>query len=260
MEFDFGENTTVSTLDKVPQDFRGLYIESDDGYKLDSEQEGVKSAVAAVTRLNQALKAARADAKAKASKAVDLSPLSEYGETPEQIATAFSTKFEELQNELAKGGDAKLNLEKVKQEMAQAHSKELEAKDKRSEALQNQLYTLLVENTATSAIVDAKGSPDLLMPFITNQVKVVEEDGKQKVFVVDQQKDIRYSGVTGNPMTIVELVAEMKANEKYGRLFESEQPPGGGMNPGGGSKLPTKQAAKLTATQKIAQGLNKKSA
>ena len=45
---------------------------------------------------------------------------------------------------------------------------------------------LLVENEATAAVAEAKGIPDLLLPFIRDQVKVVEEDGEFKVFVVDK--------------------------------------------------------------------------
>ena len=76
------------------------------------------------------------------------------------------------------------------------------------------MYGLLVENNATNAVVDAKGVPELLMPFIKGQVKVIEEDGSFNVYVVDPQGDRRYSGITGQPMNIKELVMEMKANEK----------------------------------------------
>lgn len=259
MEFDFSQNTEVDSLDKVPQDFRGLYVsvEGKEGvFKLDSDNEGVKSAVAAVQRLNTSLKAARADAKAKGDKAVDLSPLGEYGTTPQEIADAFTGKLTELQDQLNKKGD--INVEKIKEDIAKAHSKDLEGKDKRIDALTTQLYGLMVENEATAAIAEEKGVPDLLLPFVKQNIKVIEEDGKFKVLVLDASGDRRYSGVTGEPMTIRELVAEMKANEKYGRLFESEAPSGPGIPQH--QRKPGFQQKKenMSPTDKIAAGLSKR--
>lgn len=250
MDFEF---TPVDSIDKVPEQFRGIYKQGDDGqFVVDDNHKGV---VDAVLGLNRSLKAARAEAKAKTP--VDLSPLADFGATPEEIKANISTKLQELQDELAKGGEAKLNLDKVRQELADAHAKDLKKAGVRAEALQNQLYTLLVENAATAAAVGLRGDPELLLPFIKNQVKVVEQDGEFKVFVVDAQGDQRYSGITGQPMTIKELVAEMKANEKFERLFESEAPTGGGMRPGSGQVTPRPQGQQLSATEKIAAGLGK---
>lgn len=250
MDFEF---TPVDTIDKVPEQFRGIYKQGDDGkYVPDDAYKGI---VEVVTGLNRSLKAARAEAKARTP--VDLSPLADFGKTPEEIKAGIQNKLKELQDQLAAGGEAKLNLDKVRSDLAAAHAKDLEKHQTRSQALQNQLYGLLVENAATAAVVELKGVPELLLPFIKNQVKVLEQDGEFKVFVVDGQGDQRYSGVTGQPMTIKELVAEMKANEKYGRLFESEAPAGGGMKPGAGSTPPRQQGKVLTANEKIAQGLAK---
>lgn len=244
----------VDSIEKVPEQFRGIYKQRDDGkYGVDESYKGIADAV---TGLNKSLKAARAEAKAKTP--VDLSPLADFGKTPEEIKESVAAKIQELQQELTKGGDAKLNLEKIKQDLSAAHSKELEARTTREQALQNQLYGLLVKNEATSAIAEAKGLPDLLMPFIENQVKVQEKDGQNMAYVVDAQGDIRYSGITGQPMTIKELVGEMKANEKFGRLFESEdQRGGGGMPPTGGGRPPAPKGRVLSANEKIAQGLGK---
>ena len=250
MEFEF---TPVDSIDKVPEQFRGIYKQGDDGKFVPDEAH--KGIVEAVTGLNRSLKAARAEAKAKTP--VDLSPLSDFGKTPEEIKAGIQTKIKELQDQLAAGGEAKLNLDKVRSDLAAAHAKDLEKTNARATALQNQLYGLLVENAATAAVAELKGVPELLLPFIKNQVKVVEQDGEFKVFVVDGAGDQRYSGVTGQPMTIKELVAEMKANEKFGRLFESEAPAGGGMPPRGGQTPPRQQGKTLTANEKIAAGLAK---
>jgi hypothetical protein len=247
MEFEFGE---VESIEAVPAQFRGIYKANEAGkYVVDDAHKGV---VEAVTGLNKSLKAARLEAKNKGS--VDLSVLSDFGATPDEIKASVTNKIKELSDQLANGG--KVNVDKIREELAGAHSKDLQKHTARAEALQKQLYTLLVENEATAAIVEAKGVPELLMPFLANKVKVTEEDGKFKVYVVDAEGERRYSGITGQPMTIKELVLEMKSVEKYGRLFESEhQEGGGGMRPKGGQKPPPNQQKPQTANEKIAAGL-----
>jgi hypothetical protein len=250
MEFDFNE---VDAIDKVPEAFRGMYKPGEAGkFSVDPTLTPVKEAVVG---LNKALKAARAEAKAKN---VDLSPLEEFGKTPEEIKAAVLAKTKELQDQLAQGKDAKLNLDKVRQELAEAHGKELKKATTRGEALQKQLYSLMVDNAATSAVVELKGVPDLLLPFIRNQVRVTETDGEFRVFVVDAQGDQRYSGVTGQPMTIKELVAEMRGNEKFGRLFEAEEKKGAGTPPGKKSAPgPGAGNENRSSVSKIAAGLSK---
>lgn len=257
MEFNFGENVEVPDLSKVPTQFHGLYAEADGKFKLRDAPE-VKGAVEAILGLNKALVASRAEAKAAKGKAVDLSALKDFGSTPDEIKAAIDTKLKELTDELTKGDKAKLNLDKIKADLAAAHSNDLKSKDTRITALTSQLYSHLVKSAATSAIAEAKGVPDLLLPFVENQVKVIEEDGKFQVYVVDSQGDRRYSGVTGQPMTIKELVSEMKGNEKYGRLFESEAPSGQGTPPGQQRRTQTGTSRdQMSPLQKIQAGLNK---
>lgn len=250
MDFDFTQ--PVDAIDKVPEQFRSLYDSNAEGkFVVKTEYTGVATALSG---LNNSLKAARAEAKSKTP--VDLSPLADFGTDPASIKAGVEAKIAELQEQVTKGGDAKQNLEKIKQDLAAGHAKELEKSNRRSEALQTQLYGLLVENAATTAVAELKGIPELLLPFIKQQVVVKEENGEFKVYVVDGAGDQRYSGLTGSPMSIKELVAEMKANEKYGRLFESEQQGGGGgMPPGGGRRPPQQQKPNLSANDKIAAGL-----
>lgn len=230
MDFDFSK--PVENLESVPSQFRVLYKEKDGGggFELKGD-DNVKGAVEAIVGLNTALRAARAEAKAAKGSRVDLAPLAEFGDNPAAIAEAVKGKLDQLTADLAKGKDAKLNLDKIKAELAEAHSKDLKTKEKRIEALTGQLYTHLVESTAAQAIAEAKGVPVLLLPFVKNRVKVVEEEGKLKVFVVDDAGDVRYSGVTGQPMSIKELIGEMKIDKQYGRLFESDAASGAGTPP-----------------------------
>lgn len=257
MEFDFAQNTSVDKLDKVPTDFHGLYKQAGEKFVLDTDHPGVKSAISAITGLNTALKASRTELKSKPT--VDLTPLKEFGETPDVIATTVQKQIKDLTEQI-KG----VNVDKIKQDLATEWSNKLKAKDLEATALQGQLFQTLVVGDATQAIAAAKGEIELLMPFVQKQVKTTIVDGKYKVQVVDTAGDVRYSGVTGLPMSVGELVQEMKANEKFGRLFASESPNGGGGKPGAAARTNKAagafQSAEKTATQKISDGLRKASA
>lgn len=259
MEFSFNDNQTVPS-DKfettVPADFRGLYVERDGSHVLNSEDPSVSSAVKAIVGLNKSLVAARAEAKSHKSKAVDLSPLGEYGETPEQIAEGIEAKIQEIKDaSKTKGGEElERRVTKIKEDLSTAHRSELEGRDKRIEALTGQLHGHLVTSTATAALAEAGAiDVDLVLPHLVSQVKVSEEDGKFTVNVVDAAGDPRYSGTTGAPMTIKELVSEMKANQKYQPLFKSEAHSGGGTRPT--AHRPAGGGGEKTSLQKIGGAL-----
>lgn len=261
MEFDFATSAKVADLSKVPADFHPLYKKAETeggGFILDSDNPQVKSAVSAISGLNNALKAARAEAKNKPA-AVDLTLLKDFGGTPEEIKTAVDAKLASLEGQI-KG----VNIDKIKADLAAEYSKTNETTTNRAKALEGQLYKTLVIGAATGAIADEKGDTELLMPFVQKHVKTVDSNGEYQVAVVDQAGDIRYSGVTGNPMTVRELVKEMKTQDRYAKLFASEAPNGGGTPPGSTSRRPANQGQQdrfvrqdMSAAQKIASGLRK---
>lgn len=257
MEFQF--QPTVENIESVPQDFRGLYAEAEGGgYALRSDDEGVKSAVSAITGLSKALKVARTEAQGWKGKSVDLSALAEYGDSPEAILEGFQEKLAEATKGKKSQEDFLRQIEKVKADLGAEYGQKIEAEKQRSEALKNQLHGILVTGEARSALAEAGAiDADLALPFLTQQVKVAEEDGKFQVMVVDQAGDPRYSGVTGAPMSVKELVAEMKGQEKFGPLFKSESRSGSGAPANGQRRAPSRPTSELSATDKIAQGLAK---
>ena len=257
MEFLFTD--TVDSISAVPEQYRPLYVEKDGKHRLIDDPK-VKPATEGLVALGKALKAAREEAGDYKKKIVDLSPLKEFGESPQEIVSSFKTKLEELTDQVAQGSKAKLDLDKVKQDLSKGHATELAAKDKRIEALTNQLHSLLIENTATEAIAKEKGDAALLMPHVLKRVKAIEEDGAVKVKVVDDKNAIRFSPTSGNEMTIVELVREMKNDKSYGKLFESEAPRGGGLRPGSTQrKVESVSSGEKSPIDKIRAGLARKS-
>lgn len=231
MEFDF--TPSVDNIELVPTDFRPLYEEKDGKHNLRGDDFS-KAAISAITGLNRALKASRVEVKVLKDGRIDLAPLKEYGATPSEIAEAFNTRL----SEATKGGHQKSKEEidrqvsKIKEDLAKGHMAEMDTKDRRVKALTDQLYSHLVIAEAKTALAEAGAiDSELALPFIQRQVKVTEEDGKFNVQVVDSAGDTRYSGTTAAPLSVKELVAEMKANTKYAPLFKSESPSGGGARP-----------------------------
>jgi hypothetical protein len=258
MAFEF--NQKVKDLSSVPNDFQGLYEAAGDGdgFVLRAD-DATKSAVSAITGLNKALKVARAEAAGFKGSAVDLSALADYGKDPSEILTSFNEKLAAAIKDQPTKEDMARQLDKIKADLSKAHSEELKVSSKRGDALKSQLYGHLVTSAAKTALAEAGAiDSDLALPFLERQVKVIEEDGTFSVNVVDGTGDARYSGVTGSPMSVGELVAEMKANEKYGPLFKSEVGAGGSGTPAEGGRRSNANAgdkADKSPTEKIRSGL-----
>lgn len=256
MEFNFNENLTVP-IEKwaaVPEDFKGLYEKTDEGYKLRSEDPGVKAAISAITGLNKALVASRAEARDAKSRKVDLSALEAFGDTSDLSALAASINERIEEASKSKNADVESKVTKIKQDLSAAHTAELEKMSKRNEALRNQLYTNMVESAAVKALADAGAiDADLVLPMIKTRVGVSEEEGRYQVRILDESGDPRYSGATGEPMSITELVMEMKGQERFGPLFKSEKKSGGDLPPQNGRHA--QNQVDLSPTDKIAAGL-----
>ena len=260
--YDFEKNQVVETLEPVDPQFHNFYEENPDadagGFSIKDTPE-VKSAVAALTGAAKALKAARTEAKGFKAKSVDLSALGAYGASPEEIAAGVQAKIEEYEAQLAKGDDAKINLDKMRTEMQAGFDKTREGDQANIETLTRNLHNLLV----TNAIREAAGDDyELVAPFINPNARVVDVDGVPTAVLVDAAGDIVYNGV-GAPQSIAEGVAALKVNEKTARLFASTAPKGADTKPNLTQRAVRPVAAtagsreNMTPLQLIASGLGK---
>jgi hypothetical protein len=268
--FDFTANETTTDINGVPAEFRPMFVEDSatpGTFKLAKDNPIVAGAVKALTGLATALGSERkiTAAQKEALKGVDLSELKDFGATPAEIKAAVEAKITELTEAASKG--LKINPETLRAEFQAAHGKEIQVRDQKLAALTEQFKVLTVDQAATMVLTtpDKDGrpmtdAPNLVLPFIRQQVQVVEEDGQMVTVVVNDRKEVRHNPATGQRMTVSDLALEMKEQPTYAPLFRSETrqgPPNPGktnqpVNP----NLP-QQRADMSPTQLISAGLAK---
>jgi DNA-binding transcriptional MerR regulator len=239
----------VDDVATVPKQYQSLYAKGEDGkYKLDP----VLAKRLDNTGLTKAL-----DSERKAAKEMkaQIRRWTELGMEPEDI----KAKLEKIREIEEKNGDTdgrtKGALDKIKKETEQTIQQLKTEHEARVREMGESLATHLIEKEAISALASAKGSVELLSRLITDQCVLLKEDGKYVVRVVDDEGDPRSDG-RGGYLSIEGLVAEMRANPKYARAFESSGRSGGGMPQGSGTGKGAIPSDKLTPQQKIERGLS----
>lgn len=240
----------------IPENLRGIYQPVEGKQGTYHVPEALRPVADAITGLFQANTKIRGENKELAKKGqIDLSGLEDFGEDLPTIKERIKARLEELETAAAAGKDGKLNVDKVRAEMKAAMEKAVADERKVQDALRGTVHKYLVTSGASEALAAEGGMVELAMPFVERQVKVVEVDGEFKAVVVDADGDPRISGGTGQPMTIKELVREMKGQEKFAPLFKSDAKGGGGALPGKTGAKPAPAAQASTPIDKIKAGL-----
>jgi hypothetical protein len=194
----------------VPAALADYYVEQEDGsFTLDTDIE-----VEDVTGLKKALKAERqnvADLKKKLK--VDITP-------------------EELE-ELREKAEAVTDSEEVKK-LNKANKKlqgELEAAQERAKKLFTKLSDVTLRSDAVTAISDADGEPDVLLPHVLGRAALTEEGEEFSIVVRDEAGEPLMKGSKAG--TLADVVAELKAKPKFAGAF------GGTGASGSGARAPT---------------------
>lgn len=228
----------VDKLDDVNEALRGEYregtadeglegrfvlaVEGSAGYALENV-EGLKSALSKERGKREQLE--RDVVKYK-----DLDP---------DKARAALTELEELRAiDPTKEADkiANTKFEAAKTQLLEKHTGEVKGLNDRIGYLSSTVESLMVDQVATAALAEAKGSVDLLLPHVQRHTRVKEVDGRFMVEVVDAEGNARIADAKGSPMGIKDLVAEMKSSETFGRAFEASGQQGSGKQQGQGGQ------------------------
>lgn len=207
----------VDSLEAVDEPFRALYEQDGERFKLKVEgiedTSGLKSALQ-----NERKRASDLEKKVKGWE--------KSGKSPDEIAELIEAAELKAQTEAERKGE----WDKLRAQMNDKHAADLKAKDETIGQMRKRLEKELVDKTAVSAIAAAKGVPDLLLPHVQRFTKV---DDEFNVVVVDASGTQRVNG-KGEPLSIADLVEEMKANEIFGRAFDGSGQSGSGMRPNSG--------------------------
>lgn len=137
----------------------------------------------------------------------------------EQAAAAL----EQTRNpDAKKGGKDDKQVEKLRAQMQE----EVAKREQAAKAWQGRFESALLERELAEAIGAENGIPDLLMPLVRGQVRVVQDGDTFAAQVHDPDGSPRL--VAGKPMTPRQLVASLKADEKFGGAFKASGASGSG--------------------------------
>lgn len=208
----------VEKLDAVPEAQRPLYVEQGGKFILDVDPESAETVFAA------GLKAKNSELLGQIKKGRPVLDLI-GARTIEEIQADLDLAAQTRTDKAKAAGD----YESLKTQLVTAHTKEKEALQTKLTAAEAFTHKLLVQDTARQAIVDAGGEPDVLMPHITAEMRVIADDGKEPVArVVKPDGTVRIADTSGTPMTAAQLVELYKANPKFSGAFAASGATGGG--------------------------------
>ena len=90
------------------------------------------------------------------------------------------------------------------------------------------METYLIDAEAIRALAKYSDSPELLLPHVKAQMKVIEQDGELHARVVDAAGSVRIGKQGTTPMTLDELAEEMGNNKTFALAFRGTGSSGGG--------------------------------
>jgi DNA-binding transcriptional MerR regulator len=228
----------IESIDTVPEKFRSLYVEK--GGKFVFQDPAV---------LARSMENAKKEREEYRKRAASVEKWERLGKSPDEIAELLSAQQKAEEEKHLKAGE----WEKVKANMLEQHEKALKAKDEEVARMRATIDNRLIAAEATRAIAEMKGVPDLLLPHVQRQTKVVQDDsGEYVARVIDNKGEYR-SNAKGEYLTIQDLVAEMRESTVFGRAFEGTGAGGSGApvktsSAGGGNK----KRSEMSAAEKAA--------
>lgn len=129
---------------------------------------------------------------------------------------------------------ANAKFEAARSQLLTKHEKELADEQAKSTKYRNKIDELLRDQRATIELANQKGSIELLLPHIRSQTRVVEDGDDFKLEVIDSSGNVRIGNSKGEPMSLEDLILEMRNSDKFGRAFEGDGKSGSGKLPGTG--------------------------
>jgi hypothetical protein len=225
--------------DDVPEALRSHVVEDDGKFVLEGESKtdinGLKNALGHEKDEARKLKAA----------------LKKFDGLDADEIRQIIDEREKRQNDAAR---AKGDFEKLEAKLKGEHAKDIELRDKRVSTLEAALRSEKVDNAATQAIIELEGSPKVLLPHVTRDVRVIEDDtGTFHTVVVDEHGEprLKKDAKTGKDyLSLEEHVSGFKDDPEFAGAFKGSGASGSGSRPGFPRAGKTATDAKAAAAEK----------
>ena len=239
-----GLELIIDSLDKVDETIKGLYIEQDGKFMLDvmgmKKHPSIVNLQGAIGKERDARKLSDKSLKEMKDLTDGLDLESLKGIDPEKYTKALDS-LEKFKSDEKKRNNKKLKdkeqWEKLGQQLQDDFNDKLDelqtkhdqkiaifqtklddvnkTNDKKLSSMMESLEKELKNKEIITAIADAKGNRVVLMPHISQFVKIVEEDsGEFAARVIDGKGIVRINDA-GDPMAISEFVEELKEKEEF---------------------------------------------
>ena len=167
----------------------------------------------------------------------------------EEALEAAAAALEAARNPDGKKGEKPdKQVEKLRAQMQE----EIAKREKEATAWRGRFENALIEREIAEALAAEGGIPDLLLPMMRGQVRVVQDGDTFSAQVHDSDGSARL--VAGKPMTARQLVQTLKADKKFGGAFLASGASGSGASSTSGQRPNTGEKSSL---DKIKSGLAK---
>ena len=235
----------VESLDEIPEIARDEYRQDADGKRF------IREAVAGPGDDLAELKRALEREKAERRKFARLAE--ERGSVDPEEYKALKAAQEAREREEA---ERKGHFDKIIAQKDSQYQQELSKRDADLKAALSAVERYVLDAEIAQAVSAHKGKLKILAPHVKAQLKAINEGGQYRVAVIDADGDERFNPKTNAPMTVAELVAEMKLDPEFGGAFESSGATGGGAS-GAASTRAGADFSKLAPVDRLAKAFEK---
>lgn len=147
------------------------------------------------------------------------------GVDPEEFKRLKQASEDAERKRLAGEGDFKA----LEQQLIKKYESEIEKERGVSSRYRGSLEEYLIDAEAMRELAQHSDSPGLLLPHVKSRMKVVEQDGRFTARIVDDHGNVRIGKGQGSaPMTLSELMDEMKQDKTFAPAFRGSGSSGGG--------------------------------
>lgn len=236
--------------DDLNKDVEETEEHQDEGpQKLSIPEADFRNLKGSLTKANKEAEKRRKEAKELRER---LEAYEQYGD-PDELGTIVK-QFQEGTHERDDNLVHKTELDKLRKSM-QAKQQELETeRDTLVEQTRGKYERTIIQSEAKSAIAKYEGVPEFLLGPVSQQMQLVESDGKYEFRVVDDEGEPRFNN-KGEYMSPVDLVQELREDPVFGRAFPAPNKSGTGIKNQGSNREgapPKRNRSEMKQPEKLA--------